>query len=96
MSAVATIFNILKKLLYIYLKGGFTEARRDKEKSFIHWFIPQMATIARAEQGARSILWVFQMGAGTQGLGPSSTAFPRHKQGAGLEVEKLEHVQCPC
>ena len=29
------------------------------------------------------------MGAGSQSLGPSSTAFPGHKQGAGWEVEPL-------
>ena len=35
------------------------------------------------------------MGAGSQGFGPSSTAFLGHKQGAGWEVEQLGHEPVP-
>ena len=35
---------------------------------------------------ARSLFWVSHMGAGSHGFGPSSTAFPGHRQGAGREV----------
>ena len=41
--------------------------------------------------GARGFLQVSHMGAGSHGFGPSSTAFPSHKQGAGWEVELLGH-----
>lgn len=38
-----------------------------------------------------SFLWVSLMGVGVQGFEPYSTVFPGSKQGAGCEVEQLEH-----
>ena len=36
-----------------------------------------------------------QAGAGSQSFGPSSTAFPRYKQGAGREVEHPGYEPVP-
>ena len=44
---------------------------------------------------ARSLFWVSRTGAGSQGFGPSSTAFPGHKQGAGWEAGPLVLIQWP-
>ena len=40
-------------------------------------------------QEPEASLWVSHVGTGPQNFGPSSTAFPGHKQGAGWEVEVL-------
>ena len=39
-----------------------------------------------AQSEARSLFWVSHAGAGSQSFGPSSTAFPGHRQGAGREA----------
>ena len=44
---------------------------------------------ANLEPGARNFCQISNMHAGSQSIGPSSTAFPGHKQGAGWEVEPL-------
>ena len=36
---------------------------------------------------ARGFFQVLHVGTGSQGFGPSSTAFPGHKKGAGWEAE---------
>ena len=43
---------------------------------------------ADPKPGTSIFFQVSHVGAGSQGLGPFSTAFPGHKQGAGWEVEQ--------
>ena len=52
----------------------------------------QPAELSTSEAG--SFFWVSPTGAGSQGFGPSSTAFPGHKQGAGWKVEHWDSIPC--
>lgn len=42
-------FSPFKRIISFYLKDRIID-RRDRERSFIKWFIPQMGAMARAEQ----------------------------------------------
>ena len=50
---------------------------------------------ANLKPGGRNFFQVSHMGAGCQGFGLSSTAFPGHKQGAGCKAELPNGSQCP-
>ena len=64
-------------------RGGETVDIQEKERSSIWWFTPQVSATVNA-------MLIRSQDPGTShGLGPSSTAFPGHKQGAGWEVELL-------
>ena len=43
----------------------------------------------------RSFFWGTHMGVGSQGFGPSSTAFPGYRQGTGREVKQLGAILDP-
>ena len=75
---------------FIYIgKEDFTERQEDL-------FTPQVAARAGAEPiQSRSLFRVSHAGAGSQGFGPSSTACPGHRQGAGWEVEQQGHELAP-
>ena len=62
------------------------EREREIESKIFHGFIHSPSgrsgwSWANLKPGARSLLQVSHMGAGCQGFGPSSFAFPGHKQG---------------
>ena len=84
-------FNFFR-LIYFYWKGILDLKREgETERKTFHPRVhsPIGCTIQRwadPKPGFSSFSQVFHMGAGSQGFGPSSTAFPDHKQGAGWEV----------
>uniref|UniRef100_A0A5F9DAI1 RNA-directed DNA polymerase n=1 Tax=Oryctolagus cuniculus TaxID=9986 RepID=A0A5F9DAI1_RABIT len=51
--------------------------------------------MAGAKPGARSFFWVSHTGAGAQGLGPSSTAFPGHSRELYQKWSSQDLNQCP-
>ena len=61
------------------------EREREKEKEVFHLMVHSPVghniwSWANPKPGARSFFWVSHAGAGAQGLGPSSTAFPGHSR----------------
>lgn len=88
------VFFFCKSCLFLLekwpLQGGAAEI------SSIQWFAHQIAATTRAEPiQSRGLLQVSQMGTGTHDFGPSVTACPGCKQGAGWGVEQLEHGLLP-
>ena len=76
-----------KDLFYSYWKGGYTKRKDRKEDLLSNESLhkrPQQLEPSQSE--ARSLCWVSHMSTGSPGFGPSSTAFPGHKQGARWEV----------
>ena len=55
----------------------------------------QQLELSQSEARSQELFWVSHAGAGSQDLGPSSTAFPGYKQGAGWEVGLLELELAP-
>ena len=77
-----------KDLFYFYWKVRYTERRKDKEEDLLSIdSLPQVAATAGAEPiRSKELLRASHKGAGSQSFGPSSTAFPSHKQGVGWEA----------
>ena len=76
-----------KDLFYSYWKGGYTKRKDRKEDLLCNESLhkrPQQ--LEPSQSKARSLFQVSHLSTGSQGFGPSSTAFPGHKQGAGWEV----------
>ena len=86
-------FFFFFKDLFIYLfesqsytERGEAERERERERerglpsdgSLPHW--PQQLELCQSEARSQKLLPVSHMGAGVQGLGPSSTAFPGHSR----------------
>ena len=68
----------------------YTEKRRDREKDLLSNDSfpkgPQWPVLRQSEARSQELFWVSKVGAGSQGFGSSSTAFPGHRQGAGWEA----------
>ena len=84
-------FFFLKIYFYYFFIGKTDIQRRETEKKI---FCPMIHSPSErngrcyADQ-SRSLFRVSHVGAGSQSLGPSSTAFPGHRQGAGKEAGLL-------
>ena len=77
--------------LFIFIgKVDYRKEERQRGRSSIRWFTPQVAAMPGAEpiqsQEPGTSYQVSHAGAGSQGFGPSSTTFPGHRQGSGWEV----------
>lgn len=77
-SNVKTMKFLLLKI-FILIWTAELQRNREREKTSIGWFTPQMDTMghfwANLKPGARSVLWVIHMDASAHALGPSSTVF---------------------
>ena len=88
------------KDLFIFIgKPGMQRGRETERKTFCPMIYSPSGhkgrSCANAKPGAWNIFWISHMGAGSQGLERSTTAFPGHKQGAGWEVELLRLEPVP-
>lgn len=90
-------------MIYLFEQQNYRD-RGETEKSSIYWITPQAATMARAgpeqnqEPGASSRSP--DMSGKIPNIAPSCIPiphlpFPRHMQGAALEVKQLELKQVP-
>ena len=84
------VFLFFKIYFITYRKGRYTERRRDREEdlpsddSLAKW--RQWLVLSQTEGRCQEPFWVSHMGAGSQDVGPSSTAFPDHKQRDGWKA----------
>lgn len=76
------------------MKNRIREVETERKIEVFHLLVhsangPKGLRWALSKLRARSFFQVSHVGAGALGLGPPSTAFPGHQQGARLEVEQL-------
>ena len=80
----------LKDLFILIGKAGIQRGGETERKIFylmIHSPSDcKRLVLSQSKARSQELFWVSHVGAGSQELGPSSTAFPGHKQGAGCEV----------
>ena len=86
--SVFRIFLFFLRFTDFYYKFRYTEVERRRGRSSIQWFTPQWLKLPALcqSEGTCPLLRVSHMGAGSQGFGPSSTAF----SGAGWEEQLPE------
>jgi len=80
--------------IYLFIGKSDIQKGRETERKIFHLMIHSPSDrngqcCAVLKPGSRNFFRVLHTGAGSQGFGLSSTAFPGHKQGAGWEVELL-------
>ena len=90
--------NLLSNTIFlkIYLFIGKSDIQRggETERKIFHLMIHSPSdhnswSCTGLKPGTRNFFQISHMGAGSQGLGLFSSAFPGHKQGDGWEVEQL-------
>ena len=86
---ISTLFFFLKIYFYYFFIGKADIQRGETERKIFHPMIHSPSErngpiLCRSE--ARSLFRVSHVGTGSQSFGLSSTAFPRHGQGAGREA----------
>ena len=93
------MFFFFFKMYFISI-GKSNIQRGETERKIFHPMIHSPSSrndwcCADLKPGAKKLLQISYMGAGSQGFGPALTAFPGHKQGAGWEVGLLGLEQAP-
>ena len=85
-----TVFAIFLKIYFYYFFIGKADIQRGETERKI--FRPMIHSPSErngpilCQSEARRLFRVSHAGAGSQSFGPSSTAFPGHRQGAGREA----------
>lgn len=82
-------FHIFKQLFVLFESVSYRKRKGETQREMFHLLvpssnIPSSQRCPRLKLRVRGCFWISHMGAGTKGHGPSSTAFPGLKHGAGL------------
>lgn len=83
-----------------YREKGLGQNEQERDKNMpICWFTPYAATVRTSQPEARSFIWPFYMRSGTQGEGPSSTAFAAALEGCWIGgkaagIQNSAYMQC--
>ena len=94
-------FKKRKIIFYLFERQSYKERERQRRRQRV---FPSADSVpdghdgqcwANLKPGARSFFWVSHVGAGVQGLGPSSTAFPDHSRELDQKWSSWDSNQCP-